>query len=180
MLNCLLTPDIPDAAAPVAPASNESAGAPLVRARCGQRCFPGFPVRLHHVLALSDLTPASRPALEFAFEVAEHFQARLTLLHGGQTATGDDEGERARLLCLFWDAKRRHPDASVCLALNRCPDQVWATAVARQADLIVVPPPVLRRFGPLLTRETGREWLCGAPCPVVVVDGARPMDGEGA
>jgi nucleotide-binding universal stress UspA family protein len=180
MLNCLLTPDIPDAAARVAPPSNEKAGAPLVRARCGQRCFPGFPARLRHVLALSDLTPASRPALEFALEVAERFQTHLTLLHGGQTAPGEEEGERARLLCLSWDAKRRHPDASVCLALNRRPEQVWATAVARQADLIVVPPPVLRRFGPLVTREAGRERLRGAPCPVVVVDGALSPEGAGA
>ena len=133
MLSCLLTPDIPDAGAPVATPSNQSTGAPFVRARCGQHCFPGFPARLHHVLALSDLTPASQPALEFALEVAEHFQARLTLLHGGQTAPGQDEGERARLLCLFWDAKRRHPDASVCLALNRRPEQVWAAAAARDS-----------------------------------------------
>ena len=182
-MNCLLTPSPPHPAT-LAP-SSAPAGAPLVRARHGQHCFPGFPSRLHHVLALSDLTPASRPALEFALAVAEHFQAPLTLLHSGdpassQDTSGGDDAERARLLCLFWEIQRRHPGASVCLAQHRRPDQVWAAAVARQADLLVVPPPVLRRFGPLLTRQGGREWLAGAPCPVVVVDGALPPHGLGA
>jgi nucleotide-binding universal stress UspA family protein len=178
-MNRLFTPNVPNAAAPATP-SNVEAGAPLVRARCGQHCFPGLPARLNHLLVLSDLSPASQPALEFALEVAEHFQARLTLLHGGQTAPGEDDQARARLLCLFWDTKRRHPDASVCLALNQRPEQVWAAAVARQADLIVVPPPVLQRFGPLVTCGEGRERLRGAPCPVVVVDGALWPEGAGA
>jgi nucleotide-binding universal stress UspA family protein len=153
----------------------------LVRARYGQHCFPGLPARLDHVLVLSDLTPASKPALEFALEVAERFQARLTLMHGGEAASGErDDSDRARLFCLFWEAKRRHPDASVCLGLNHRPEQVLAAAAARQADLIILPQPVFRRFRRLVTTREDREWLQGAPCTVVVVDGALPPEGSGA
>jgi nucleotide-binding universal stress UspA family protein len=178
-------PLTPNTVTPATPPSYADAGAPLVHARHGQHCFPGLPPRLNHVLALSDLTPASQPALEFALEVAGCFQARLTLLHGGedassQDASGGDDRDRARLLCLFWEAQRRHPDASVCLGLNRRPEQVWAAAAARQADLIVLPQPVFRRFRRLVTREDGRERLQGAPCTVVLVDGALPQDGFGA
>ena len=83
-----------------------------MRVRCGQDRFPGLPAHVDHVLALSDLTPASKPAPEFALEVAECFHARLTLIHGGeaaapQTASGGDDQDRARLLCLFWETQRR-------------------------------------------------------------------------
>ena len=176
-MNRLLTLD---AAMPTTPSSNAGTGAPLVRARCGQHCFPRFPARLNHVLVLSDLTPASQPALEFALEVADYFQARLTLIHGGETVCGADDQARTRLLCLVWETQRRHPDASVCLALNRRPEQVWAAATAREADLIILPQVILRRFRRLVTSQDGRERLRGAPCPVVVVDGARPEDGFGA
>ena len=173
-MNDLLTPNV---AIPATPSSNAGADAPLVRARCGQHCFPRFPARLNHVLVLSDLTPASQPALEFALEVAHYFHARLTLLHGGAAVCGADGQDRARLLCLFWETQRRHRDASVCLALNRRPEQVWAAATAREADLIILPQVILRRLSRLVTRQDGRERLRGAPCPVVVVDGARPQDG---
>jgi hypothetical protein len=178
-MNRLFTPNVPNAAAPATP-SNAEADVPVVHARCGQHCFPGLPARLNHALVLSDLSPASQPALEFALEVAESFQARLTLMHGGETPSGEDDQGRGRLLCLFWEIKRRHPDASLCLALNRRPEQVWAAAAARQADLIVLPPPVFRRFGRLvITSQGGRERLRGAPCTVVVVDGAPSGDGFG-
>lgn len=182
---CLLTPNIPNPVPPATPPSNAEAGAPLVRARDGQHRFSGLPARLNHVLVFSDLTPASQPALEFALKVADYFQARLTLMHGEGAASlqetpGGDDRDRARLLCLFWETKRRHPDASVCLRLNRRPEQVWASAAAWQADLIVLPQPVFRPFRRLVTSEGGRERLRGSPCPVVVVDGALPPHGFGA
>ena len=176
-INGFLTPKT---AQSTTPPSNADAGAPLVRVRCGQDRFPGLPAHVDHVLALSDLTPASKPALEFALEVAECFHARLTLIHGGEAASGGDDHDRARLLCLFWEMHRRHPDASVCLGLNRQPEQVLAAAAARQVDLIVLPQPVLQRFSRLVTSQDGRERLQGAPCTVVAVDGARPRDGFGA
>lgn len=56
----------------------------MLRAGHGQRLVRGCPASLNHLLVLIDFQPDSNVALEFASELAELFNSRLTLMHGGK------------------------------------------------------------------------------------------------
>ena len=60
--------------------------APVLRVTPGQHVISGFPSKLTQLLLLTDLRAESRPAVEFAIELARLFTARLTLMHGEPAA----------------------------------------------------------------------------------------------
>src|SRR5690348_3721493 len=98
----------------------------LLRAVAGQHWLSGCPRTLKHVLLLADRHPDSKGAIDFAIELAEHFDLRLTLMHGGDlrshpafwTSTSreapDSDQARLALLCLLWDIRQRCPEVTLC------------------------------------------------------------------
>lgn len=158
------------------------AKARMLHASRGQRLIFGFPAKLNHLLALIDLQPNSNAALDCASELAELFNAQLTLMHGGQllrppiTGRGDPaevfDPSRHALLCLAWEVRRRCPDVGLCLDPGYMPEQVWQAAARRDVDLIVLPQSLFSRFCPLVTGTGADEMIDGAPCPVLVVESA--------
>ena len=154
----------------------------MLRAGHGQRLVRGCPARLNHLLAIIDFQPNSKVALDFASELAERFDSRLTLMHGGelsrppglereQQAAGLDPSRRA-LLCLAWELRRRCPDVGLCLDPGHLPEQVWEAATRRDVDLIVLPQNLFGRFRPLVKGNGPDEVIEGAPCPVLLVGDA--------
>src|SRR5205823_5068566 len=99
----------------------------LLRATRGQHLVPGCPWKLNHLLVLADLQPGSKKALDFAIELAELFDSRLTLMHGGDLLRSPDswrnnfpdapepEPLRAALLCLAWELRQRCPEVGLCI-----------------------------------------------------------------
>jgi hypothetical protein len=129
-------------------ASFPNGKARMLRAGRGQRLVRGCPARLNHLLVLVDFQPDSNVALDFASELAELFNSRLTLMHGGERlcppglerdkqAAGLDPARRA-LLCLAWELRRRCPEMGLCLDSGYLPEQVWEASVQRDVDLIVL------------------------------------------
>ena len=163
-------------------ASFPNGNARMLRAGHGQRLVRGCPARLNHLLVLINFQPYSKAALDFASELAERFNSRLTLMHGGeplhppglqrdQEAAGLDPSRRA-LLCLAWELRRRCPEVGLCLDPGHLPEQVWEAAARRDVDLIVLPQNLFGRFRPLVKGNGPDEVIEGAPCPVLLVGGA--------
>ena len=163
-------------------ASFPNGKARMLRAGHEQRLVPGCPASLNHLLVLIDFQPDLKVALEFASELAERFNSRLTLMHGGerlrppglerdQQAAGLDPSRRA-LLCLAWELRRRCPEVGLCLDPGHLPEQVWEAAARREVDLIVLPQNLFGRFRPLVAGDGPDEVIEGAPCPVLLVGGA--------
>jgi nucleotide-binding universal stress UspA family protein len=156
-----------------------NAKAHTLHASRGQRLNFGCPLKLNHLLALVDFQPESKAALDFATELAELFQAQLTLMHGGRllrppVAERGDQAEafdsaRPALLCLAWELRRRCPEVGLCLDPGYSPEQVWQAAACRDVDLIVLAQSLFSRFRPLVTGSGPDEMIAGAPCPVLVV-----------
>jgi nucleotide-binding universal stress UspA family protein len=163
-------------------ASFPNGKARMLRAGRGKRLVRGYPASLNHLLVLIDFQPDSKVALDFASELAELFNSRLTLMQGGerlcppglerdQQAAGLDPSRRA-LLCLAWELRRRCPEVGLCLDAGHLPEQVWEAAACRDVDLIVLPQNLFGRFRPLVKGNGPDEVMEGAPCPVLLVGSA--------
>ena len=162
-------------------ASFPNGKARMLRAGHGQRLVRGCHASLNHVLVLIDFQPDSKVALEFASELADRFNSRLTLMYRGerlrppglerdQQAAGLEPSRRA-LLCLAWELRRRCPEVGLCLDPGHRPEQVWEAAARREVDLIVLPQNLFGRFRPLVAGNSPDEVIEGAPCPVLLVGG---------
>ena len=162
--------------------------APVLRVTAGQRLVSGFPSKLTHLLLLTDLRAASRPAVEYAIEVTELFTARLTLMHAEPLQSGPDfwrddlptspdfDPARPALLCLMWEVRQHGLDVGLSNEPGHAPEQVWRTAAKRDVDLIVLPESLFVSFCPLASRRDAIEAVQGAPCPLLVVkDRTAPM-----
>ena len=152
----------------------------LLRVSRSQPLASGFISKLNHLLLVADLHPASNGAIELAAELAEQFNPRLTLRHGGDlwylaggwTSSFPDDPDQRRLslLCLLWHLRQRCPEIGLCTAHAYLATQVLETAAQRNVDLLVLPEGLFGRFLPLVRHAGPSEGVAGAPCPVVVVE----------
>ena len=152
----------------------------LLRVSRSQPLASGSVSKLNHLLLVADLHPASKGAIELAAELAEQFNPRLTLMHGGDlryltggwTSGSEDDPDQRRLslLCLLWHLRQRCPEIGLCTAHAYLATHVLETAAQRNVDMLVLPEGLFGRFLPFVRRNDSSEWVAGAPCPVVVVE----------
>jgi nucleotide-binding universal stress UspA family protein len=142
------------------------------------------------ILHPTDYTAASRPALEEALALARQHSAQLVLLHVvdslgpegltyGQSASADQPEEYRRRLF----AELRHvlpPEAHVraeyVLSEEDLVTAILRTQAERACDLIVLGTHGATGIRRWLTGSTAEEVVRRAPCPVLVVKGARPPE----
>ena len=136
---------------------------------------------MNHILLLADRHPDSQDAIGLAIGLSEHFNARLTLMHGGNLRpdpaywtsdsleTPDPNQARLALLGLLWAIRKRCPEVGLCTMGARSPEQVFRAAAQHGVDLLVLPAGLFGRFLPLVGRSSQHEEVEGAPCPVLVV-----------
>ena len=152
--------------------------APVLRVTPGQHVISGFPSKLTQLLLLTDLRAESRPAVEFAIELARLFTARLTLMHGEPLQSGredlstspDSDPTRPALLCLMWEVRQRGLDVGLSTEVGHAPEQIWRTAAARDVDLIVLPESLFGSFHPVVSWSDTFESVQGAPCALLIVE----------
>jgi hypothetical protein len=152
----------------------------LLRVTRNQRLVSGCPSNLGHLLLVADLHPASRSAIEFAIELTEQFDPRLTLMHGGELRSlpegwmsdsqDDPDQMGCSLLCLLWQLRQRCPEIGICTVHSYLPGRVLQVAAEQRADLLVIPENLFGRFLPLVSGSSSCERVIGAPCPVAVVE----------
>lgn len=168
------------------PASSPNARAHLLHAVAGQPWIAGCPQSINHILLLADRHPDSQGAIDAAIGLAEPFNARLTLMHGGNLRSDptfwtsdslekpDLNQVRLALLGLLWAIRKRCPEVGLCTVGARLPEQVFQAAAQHGVDLLVLPAGLFDRFLPLVGRSSQGELVAGAPCPVLVVE-SQPM-----
>lgn len=155
---------------------------PLLHAVAGQQWITGCPSSMDHILLLADRHPDSQGAIDLGIELAERFNARLTLMHGGNLGadpafwtsesleTPDPNQVRLALLGLLWAIRQHCPEVGMCMVNPRLPEQVFQAAAQHGADLLVLPAVLFGRFLPLVGGRGQEEAVEGAPCPVLVVE----------
>jgi nucleotide-binding universal stress UspA family protein len=163
-------------------ASPPNTRARLLHAIADQHWIAGCPQSMQHILLLADSHPGSQEAIDFAIGIAERFNARLTLMHGGNLRSDpafwtsdsleapDPNQVRLALLGLLWAIRKRCPEVGLCTVGARMPEQVFQAAAQHGADLLVLPESLFGRFLPLVGRSGQDEVVEGAPCPVLVVE----------
>lgn len=142
------------------------------------------PILVEHILAPTDLSDASRRTLDYAVRLAEHFHARLTLLHVWTTPSShagvlgalDPEAiqrskDRAEFILrsLQDTIRERHSDTeSYFLTGEPCP-QIVAVAKSAAVDLIVISTHDYDWLTRVVEGSDAEKILRDAICPVWIV-----------
>jgi nucleotide-binding universal stress UspA family protein len=170
-------------------ASPPNGRARLLHAVANQHWIAGCPQSMNHILLLADQHPDSQGAITFAIGLAEPFNARLTLMHGGNLRPDpvfwtsdsleapDPNQVRLALLGLLWAIRKRCPEVGLCTVDARRPEQVLQAAAQHGVDLLVLPAGLFGRFLPLVGRNGQDEVVEGATCPVLVVESSHQVPG---
>ena len=166
----------------------------IFRDASGRRSFATLPLTVRRAVVLTDLTNKSQAAVDYTVNLAEYFDARVTLLHvcppetsteffSGITANtelfpgiltiGGNGNRRSNadldLLRLQAEVRRRAPRCEACLRCGRYAEQAFAVAADRAADLLVVSEHHLSWFRGFVEETREGTFLTGAPCPLVAV-----------
>jgi len=106
-----------------------------------------------HIIVATDFDESARRALDLAVEIAQKFDAKLTLVHcwevpsysyGGalyvpaDLVTPIEEAAQSQLNDALTELKKRVPEANAVLRAGPAAEEILAAATAANADLIVV------------------------------------------
>jgi universal stress protein A len=137
-----------------------------------------------HVLAPTDLSDESRKTLDYAVRLAEHFHARLTLVHVWTTPTShagvlgalDPETiqrskERAEFILRSLQdiIRERHSDTESCFLTGEPCSQIVAVAKSSAVDLIVISTQDYDWLTRMVEGSDAEKILRHATCPVWIV-----------
>jgi universal stress protein A len=142
------------------------------------------PIVLKRILAPTDLTPDGKKAVDYAVALAEHFGARLTLLHVYRApgandyermlndySVADQFEENAQIaLDSFWSEIRKEcPKADARLRCGVPAEEIVAAAKDLKVDLIVLSTHNYHWFSHLVDGSDAEQVLRHAPCPLLIV-----------
>jgi nucleotide-binding universal stress UspA family protein len=142
------------------------------------------PGLITHILAPTDLSDESRGTLDYAARLAEHFHAKLTLVHvwmtprshAGVLGALDPEAiqrskDRAEftLRGLQDRVRERHLDTESYFLSGDPGTQILATAKSAQVDLIVISTHDYDWLTRTVDRSDAERILRDATCPVWIV-----------
>jgi len=141
-------------------------------------------ILVEHILAPTDLSDESRKTLDYAVRLAEHFHAKLTLVHVWTTPrshTGvlgalDPEAvqrskDRAEFILrgLQDIIRERHFDTESYFLIGNPCTQILAVAESSQVDLIVISARDYDWFTRVVEVSDAEQILRHATCPVWIV-----------
>lgn len=143
------------------------------------------PFRLKEILVPIDFSEPSRKALDYAIPFAEKFGARITLVHVvepriyPEAAVVPSEMEESNI-AMMKDARKqletmrkaripRSIASQVHVHLGTPHAQIVATALASEADLIIIATRGLSGLKHFLLGSTAERVVRHAPCPVLTV-----------
>ena len=135
----------------------------------GRRSYATFALTVKRVVVLTDLTPESDAAVDYTVNLAQYFDARVTLLHVCQPLTYAEFFPGVDLLRLQAEIRRRGVRCDACLRCGPYAEQALAVAADRAADLLVVSERHLSWFRSFTEEDHEGTFLIGAPCPLVVI-----------
>jgi nucleotide-binding universal stress UspA family protein len=139
-----------------------------------------------HILAATDLSDASRGAVELACAMARECGATLTVLHvcevPGYTATGPIPFDLAapiaadaekQLDALLERVRASCPDATGVVKIGTAPEQILAVAADVRAELVVVGTHGRRGFAHAMIGSVAERVVRQSSVPVLTVRARR-------
>jgi nucleotide-binding universal stress UspA family protein len=142
------------------------------------------PALITHILAPTDLSDESRKAVEYALQLAEHFHAKLTLVHvwtmpdfhRGVLGALDPEAiqrshDRAEFILrnLQDIVRERHSNTESYFLAGEPWSQIVALTKSAQVDLIVISPHDYDWLTRLVEGSDAEKILRHSSCPVWIV-----------
>lgn len=140
-----------------------------------------------HLLVATDFSDCSARALELAIELAQQFDAQLTLVHTwevpnfgygaalyfpGDLLTPIEQAAQSQLNTTTKEVQGRLPRAKSVLRAGVAWDEIIAAAASSQADLIVIGTHGRRGVSRALLGSVAERVVRLSPVPVLTVRGA--------
>jgi nucleotide-binding universal stress UspA family protein len=147
-----------------------------------------MPVEIHHILTPTDFSDPSRQAVTSAFELAQTFGAKLSLLHVIEVPEyaievalpleALERDARRELAFLLPEAEAGHVDVTRLVEIGIPYQKIVETATAESVDLIVMATHGRTGLSHLFLGSVAERVLRLAPCPVLTIRpvGERPGD----
>jgi nucleotide-binding universal stress UspA family protein len=137
---------------------------------------------IHHLLTTTDFSAPATQAVTAAFELAQTFGAKLSLLHvievpvyAIEVALPLEDLERdarRELALLLPEAEAAHVDVTRLVAMGVPYQKIVETATAEQVDLIVMATHGRTGLSHLVLGSVAERVVRMAPCPVLTI---RPL-----
>jgi len=139
-----------------------------------------------HILVATDFSDCSARALDLGVELAQRFDAQLTLVHAwevpnlgygaalffpGDMLTPLEQAARSQLSAATNALQQRFPSAKSVLSAGFASDEIIATAASVHADLIVVGTHGRRGVSHALLGSVAERVVRMSPVPVLTVRG---------
>jgi universal stress protein A len=143
-------------------------------------------MNIHHILAPTDFSASAIQAVTAAFELAQTFGAKLSLLHVIEVPAyaievalpleALERDARRELALLLPEAEAAHMDVTRLVDVGVPYQKIVETATAEQVDLIVMATHGRTGLSHLVLGSVAERMVRLAPCPVLTI---RPP-GEGS
>jgi nucleotide-binding universal stress UspA family protein len=143
----------------------------------------GFPLKVRRILAPTDLSADSRKSLNYAVDLARHFNASLTVCHVMENpppvdfALGSYREDRAARLAekaeqlqdLANSIATEYPPTKPYFCTGDVVEEIVKVAGLVEADLIVISTHAYPWFVRLFSGSDAERIVRHAPCPVLIV-----------
>jgi universal stress protein A len=145
-------------------------------------------MNIHHILAPTDFSASAIQAVTAAFELAQTFGAKLSLLHVIEVPAyaievalpleALERDARRELALLLPEAEAAHMDVTRLVDVGVPYQKIVETATAEQVDLIVMATHGRTGLSHLVLGSVAERMVRLAPCPVLTIRplGDRPGD----
>jgi nucleotide-binding universal stress UspA family protein len=147
-------------------------------------------MEIRHILAPTDFSDPSLQAIAYAFELAQTFRAKISLLHVIELPVYSLEmyppleelAEDARrvLARLLPEAEGAHVDVTHLVEIGLAYQKILETAAAEKVDLIVIATHGRTGLSHLVLGSVAERVVRLAPCPVLTMraTSSRPTAGR--
>jgi nucleotide-binding universal stress UspA family protein len=139
-------------------------------------------MEIHHILSTTDFSAHAKGAVDSAFELAQTFAAKMSLLHVIEVPVYAidvslpledlERDARHELALLLPEAAAAHVDVTRLVDVGLPYLKILETATTEQVDLIVMATHGRTGLGHLVMGSVAERVVRMAPCPVLTI---RPM-----
>lgn len=146
--------------------------------------MPKFSMQVRHILAPTDLSNESRKSITYVMRLAQHFQAKLTLLHVCEMSDAGTDSSNApaseefqqhiaraklSLLSLHDVVRAQYSNTELCFRWGEPGDQIFATARSLGVDLVAFSTHDFAWLRHFVDGGNRAEILRATPCPVLIL-----------
>lgn len=157
---------------------------PLKTGNAVSKAVQGSPLKIRRILAPTDLSEDSHRGISYATRLAQHFAAKLTILHIyeapflfddtmtpaiAQELQRDRQRAETALLGIWEESRSKHSNCDTLFQCGQPHELIVKAARDLETDLIVLSTHGYHWLNHLLFGSDAEHVLRHAPCPVLIV-----------